>query len=309
MPTSDPGEPSPATSRTLPTGHLLLALAALFWAGNALLGRALHQDIPPVALAFWRWSVAAALLLPFAWRHLVRDLRGLARSWPMLLLLSVLGITTFNTLLYHAAHTTTATNLALIQTMMPATIVGLELLLFAKGVSGRSLAGVLLAMAGGALVVLRGSPGAIFDLEFVSGDLWMLMAMVIYALYSVLLRHRPAVHPLSFLSATFIVGSTLLLPFYLWEATVQGPPNWGPAVVAAILYVAVFPSIFAYLFWNRGVGEVGAGAAGLYVCLVPVFTAVLAIPFLGETLHLFHLGGFALIAGGLLLFRAATPSR
>ncbi len=285
------------------SGHLLLAFAALFWAGNALLGRAFHEEIPPVALAFSRWSLATVLLLPFAWKHMVRDRRSLLEAWPVVLVLSVLGISTFNTILYHAAHTTTATNIALIQTMMPATIVGLELLLFAQGVSTRKLLGVLLAMGGGATVVLRGNPGAVLELDLVSGDVWMTGAMVIYALYSVLLRRRPQVHPLSLLGATFVVGTLLLIPVFLWEWSVQGSPRWSSGLVAAVLYVAVFPSILAYFFWNRGVEEVGAGAAGLYVCLVPVFTAVLAVPILGEALHAFHLAGFLLIAGGIVLFR------
>ncbi len=287
----------------MPLAHLLLALAALFWAGNVLLGRALHQDFPPVALAFWRWSVATLILLPFTWRHLRRDLRGLVEAWPSLLALSVLGISTFNTLLYQAAHTTTATNIALIQTLMPAAIVALDLLLFSQRISPRRTLGVVVAMSGGAFVVLRGDPAALGDVDLVPGDLWMMMAIVVYAGYSVLLRRRPDVHPLSFLAASFLLGSLLLLPLHLGEFAFRGGPTWSGGLVAGIAYVAVFPSILAYLFWNRGVALLGAGAAGLYICLVPIFTAVLAVPMLGESLHSFHLVGFGLIACGILLFR------
>jgi drug/metabolite transporter (DMT)-like permease len=281
----------------------LLTLTALFWAGNVLVGRGLHQDIPPAALAFWRWSVATLLLLPFAWPHLRRDLGRLVSGWPILLILSALGISTFNTILYHAAHTTTATNIALMQTTMPAAIVALDLTLFRKWPSGAGVVGSLLAMGGAATVVVRGDPRALLELDLVQGDVWMVGAMVIYALYSLLIPRRPPSHMLSFLAATFLIGSALLLPFYLWERAVQGSPEWNGGLVAAVLYVAVFPSILAYLFWNRGVEQVGAGQTGLFVCLVPVFTAVLAVPLLGETLQPFHLGGFVLISAGILLFR------
>jgi drug/metabolite transporter (DMT)-like permease len=299
----DPGDDSHGIRSPRAVAFLLLALAALFWAGNALLGRALHQEIPPVALAFGRWSVATLLLLPFTWRHLRRDRAALVGGWPILLILSVLGVSTFNTLLYHAAHTTTATNIALMQTAMPAAIVGMEFLLFSRRPSGAGLAGAGLAMAGAAAVVTRGDFRSLLRMDLVEGDLWMVVAMLAYALYSVLIPRRPDTHLLSFLAATFIMGTALLFPVYLWELRAQGSPAWSAGVIAAIVYVAIFPSILAYLFWNRGVETVGASQTGLFVCLVPVFTALLAVPLLGETLESFHLVGFGLIVGGILLFR------
>jgi drug/metabolite transporter (DMT)-like permease len=287
----------------------LLTLAVLSWSGNALLGRALHQEIPPVALAFWRWALATVLLLPFAWRHLWRDRAALWAGWPLLLLLSVLGVSTFNTLLYHAAHTTTATNIALMQTAMPAVIVALDFVLFRRRPAGMGVAGAFLAMAGAAAVVLRGDPRSLLELDLVEGDLWMMVAVVAYALYSILIPRRPRSHMLAFLGATFIVGTALLFPLFLWERGVQGPHAWSAGVVAAILYVAIFPSILAYLFWNRGVEKVGAGQTGLFICLMPVFTAALAVPLLGERLAAFHLVGFTLIVAGILLFRDGAEGR
>ncbi|TVR55996.1 MAG: DMT family transporter [Gemmatimonadales bacterium] len=287
----------------------LITLAVLSWSGNALLGRALHQDIPPVALAFWRWALATTLLLPFAWRYLWRDRAALWAGWPLLLLLSVLGVSTFNTLLYHAAHTTTATNIALMQTAMPAAIVALDLLLFRRRPAGRGVAGAFLAMAGAAVVVLRGDPRSLLALDLVEGDLWMMLAVLAYALYSILIPRRPPSHMLAFLGATFVAGTILLLPLFLWERAVQGPHEWNAGIVAAILYVAVFPSILAYLFWNRGVETVGAGQTGLFICLMPVFTAALAVPLLGERLAPFHLAGFVLIVAGIFLFRDGAEGK
>ena len=295
------------SSRLLAFG--LLTLAVLAWSGNVLLGRALHQEIPPVALAFWRWALATVLLLPFAWRHLWRDRGALWGGWPLLLLLSVLGVSTFNTLLYHAAHSTTATNIALMQTAMPAGIVALDLILFRRRPAGRGVAGAFLAMAGAAVVVLRGDPRSLLALDLVEGDLWMLVAVLAYALYSVLIPRRPRSHMLAFLGATFVVGTVLLLPVFLWERAVQGPHPWSAGVAAAILYVAVFPSILAYFFWNRGVEVVGPGQTGLFICLMPIFTAALAVPLLGERLAPFHLAGFVLIVAGIFLFRDGAEGR
>jgi len=262
-----------------------------------------------VALAFWRWALATVLLLPFAWRHLWRDRAALWAGWPLLLLLSVLGVSTFNTLLYHAAHTTTATNIALMQTAMPAAIVALDLVLFRRRPAGMGMVGAFLAMAGAAVVVLRGDPRSLLALDLVEGDLWMMLAVLAYALYSILIPRRPPSHMLAFLGATFVAGTILLLPLFLWERAVQGPHEWNAGIVAAILYVAIFPSILAYLFWNRGVEKVGAGQTGLFICLMPIFTAALAVPLLGERLAPFHLAGFVLIVAGIFLFRDGTEGR
>ncbi len=282
--------------------YLLLSLATLFWAGNAIIGRALHASIPPVSFAFWRWFLATLFLIPFTWRALVRDGRALLQAWRIVLVLAFLGIACFNTLLYTAAQTTTATNIALIQAAMPAFIVVFALLLYGERVSHRGALGVVLSMLGAVVIVLRGNPLALVHWRFVAGDLWMLLAVVLYALYSVLLRKRPTVHPLSLLQTIFVLGTLLLLPFYLRESARHGAQLWSPALLSGILYVAVFPSILAYLFWNRGVELIGASRAGLFICLVPVFTAVLAMVFLHEHLHAFHVAGLVLIVGGFMLF-------
>jgi drug/metabolite transporter (DMT)-like permease len=281
--------------------YVLLTLTTLFWGGNAVVGRALYADIPPVTFAFWRWALASLLVLPFAWRHLRRDWRVILRAWRILLVLSVLGVSCFNTMLYQAARTSTATNIALVQTAMPAVIVLLGLVLFGERVTRRAAVGVALGIGGAVYVVARGDFRVLADMALVPGDLWMLAAVVLYALYSVLLRMRPAIHPLSLVSVTFVVGDAVLLPLYLWEWLVRGAPALGAGVVSGVVYVAVFPSILSYLFWNRGVELIGANRAGLLICLVPIFASALAIVFLGETLHRYHVIGLFLIMLGFLL--------
>lgn len=289
--------------------YLLLALTALFWAGNAVVARGLHQEVSAVTLAFARWSLASLLVLPFAWRGLRADLPALRARWPAVLLLALLGISTFNTLLYQAAHTTSATNLALVQATMPAVIVAFGFVLFGERLSRAGTLAVGLTMAGAAVVIGRGDPLALLQRQWVAGDLWMLGAVAIYALYSVLLRTRPRVRGLSFVAATFVLGTLLLAPLAIWDWARHGLPAASPLLLGGIAYVAVFPSILAYLFWNHGVATVGAGRAGLFICLIPLFTAVLAALLLQESLEPYHVLGLTLIVAGFLLFERAEPRR
>ncbi len=282
--------------------YLLLILPPLFWAGNSVLARGVIDLIPPVSLAFWRWTLALLILLPLTFGHLRRDYRLLCSHWKITLLISLLGIAAFNTILYTAAHTTTAINIALSQSVMPALIVLASFLLYGDRINRYQATAVLLCVAGAFYIVTQGDRERLLNLQFVTGDLLMLIAICCYALYSVLLKKRPAVHPLSFLTVSFAVGVVLLLPVYLWEWNHSPPLTVDLPVMGSLLYVAVFPSILAYLCWNRGVQEIGANRTGLFINLIPLFTSLLAILLLDERFESFHLIGILLIAGGLLLF-------
>jgi drug/metabolite transporter (DMT)-like permease len=282
--------------------YLILCVAPLCWAGNIVLARGVNDLIPPVALAFFRWSLAFLVLLPFGLRQAARDWPAVVSHWRIMLFLSLTGITCFNTLLYAAVHTTTAINGALIQTTMPALIILISLLAFRDGISRPQCIGVSLCIIGAALVVLRGRLSTLLDYAFVSGDLLMVIAVFLYALYSAFLRRRPPVHPLSFLLYTFGIGCLGLLPLYLWEFSVFGPFRPDGKILLSILYVALFPSIVAYFCWNRGIELIGANRGGLFINLIPVFASLMAIFWLGETLEFFHLAGMLLIATGMFLF-------
>lgn len=282
--------------------YLILSLAPLCWAGNIVLARGVADLLPPVAFAFWRWTLAFILIWPFSLRQLAADRREIAHGWKMLLLLSLLGISSFNALLYRAVHTTTAINGALIQSSMPAVIVLLSLVLYREKVSSRQMAGVVLCILGAALIVLRGELKTLLAMSFVQGDLLMIIAVSAYALYSALLRRRPPIHPLSLLATTFFMGAAGLLPAYLVELATVGPFPPSREIVLSIAYVATFPSIVAYFCWNKGVDLVGPNRAGLFINLIPVFVSLLSVWLLGESIRMFHLGGMGLIAGGMVLF-------
>lgn len=283
------------------TPPLLLMLATLFWSGNFVLGRALHLQMPPVGWAFWRWVLAATLVTLFAWPKLRRDALLIRAHLGLLLLLAFLGVATFNTLVYHGLHTTTAINAVLLQSIMPLLIFVASFLIFRESVRLLQAVALAISLAGVAVIVSGGSLAAILELAFAPGDAWILLAVVLYALYSVLLRRRPAIHPLSFLSVTFIAGALMLLPLYLWEHATQGPMRVDATSLLAIAYVGVFPSILSYLCFNRAVELAGANRAGLYLHLMPVFGTALAALFLGEALRAYHVVGAALIAAGILL--------
>jgi drug/metabolite transporter (DMT)-like permease len=291
----------PSRRRLYDQAWLLLVLPPLFWAGNAVIGRAVAGTVPPVGLAFWRWCLSALIVLPFAWPHLRRDLPTLIAHWRMVLLLSGLGVGLFNTLLYIGLNSTTALNGVMIQSSMPVLIVLMSLLLFGDRIVPRQAVGIAVSLTGALTLIARGDPAVLTGFAFNRGDLWIAAAVVSYAGYTTLLRRRPPVHALSFLAATFVLGASMLLPFYLGESLSGHPVAPNRTTLGAIVYVALFPSILAYLCYNRAVELIGANRTGLAIHLVPVFGSLLAILFLGEQLHLFHVAGIALIGAGIAL--------
>ena len=282
--------------------YVLLLVPPLCWGGNAVLARGVVDVVPPISLAFWRWIAALIILLPFTFRQVKRDWKPAMASWKWLLLLSFLGISCFNTMLYTAAHTTTAINVSLMQTAMPAMIILISWVVFKEKISSIQLMGVLVSMAGACLIVVRGRLQILLTMDLVEGDVLMLCAVFIYALYSALFRKRPSIHPLSLLVLTFGWGALMLSPLYIWELMRVGPFPLSFAALMSILYVAVFPSIVAYFCWNRGIELIGANRTGLFTYLIPVFASVMAILFLGEPLHAYHGMGMALILVGMVIF-------
>jgi drug/metabolite transporter (DMT)-like permease len=287
----------------------LLLLTTLFWAGNIVIGKGLRDAISPVSLAFLRWVTASLIVLPLSLPSLRKDWRAIRQGWRIILLLALLGISLFNTILYFSAHSTAATNIALIQTAMPVFMVILSYVLFAQAITPGTLAGVVLGVSGAVFVILKGQLLSLNSLHLAIGDLSMVVAAFIYALYSVLLPKAPKLHPLSFLSVTFVLGASLLLPFFIWERAVLPPILFNQKLALAIVYVAVFPSLLAYLFWNHGVAVVGSSTTGLFACFIPVFTPIIAALFLHETLHAYHAVGLVLIILGVLLMHTTRGRR
>jgi drug/metabolite transporter (DMT)-like permease len=277
----------------------LLAAANLFWAGNIVLGRSLAGQVPPVTLSCLRWTGAFLIAAGFAWPRLRTDVPIMARHWKMMLLLSATGIASYNTMSYIGLNSTTALNVLLLQSATPLIIIVWAFALFRERPLPRQAAGVLLSLGGVAVIAARGSMQVLLHLQLNPGDLWVLTALAIYAFYCVMLRRRPAVHPLSFLVAAMGIGATMILPLMLWELSSGGSIHGGITSWLGIAYTAVLPSFVAYLFFNRGVELIGAGPAGQSMHLMPLFGSVLAVLFLHERFQIYHIAGIAMIACGI----------
>lgn len=287
-----------------------LLLATLCWSGNALVARAFAGEIPPFTLAFWRWSLALALLLPFVakplWQHRVQVR---AAGW-RLLVLAGMGIAGYNSLLYSAAQTTAAINITLVNTCLPLmTFIGAGLLL-GDWPHRSAWWGMGLAALGLLVLISKGSWASISALAFNKGDLIMLLAVADWALYSLLLRrwaaHLLPIPPLALLGMLMLLGVPLILPFYLYELAQGAHFSLTPSNLAAIGYTAVFASLLAYLAWNHAIRVLGAAKAALSNYLMPLFTALLGWLLLGEGLQGYHWLGALLIFAGLLLGNRKT---
>jgi drug/metabolite transporter (DMT)-like permease len=219
-----------------------------------------------------------------------------------MLLLSILGVATYNTLNYAALQTTTATNSALINSACTVMIIVVNFILFRVHASAWQWTGVAISLAGTLVIVGRGDVKVLLGLELVRGDVLLLILAVFWALYTACLRWRPRdLDGVGFLGATIVIGLLILAPLYCWEAFNSAPVTFSPGVIAGVGYTGIFPSVLAYLFWNRGVAEVGANRAGQFLHLVPLFGTLLAMVFLGEVLRPFHVAGALLIFAGIYL--------
>ena len=299
---------SDRTSGAAPSGnwlanqpYLLLCITALCWAGNAIVGGLAAGHIPPVTLSFLRWSLAFLIILPFAWKHLVRDWPAIRARLGTMIFLSVTGIATFNTMQYWALEHTQALNTLLLQSAGPLFVAVWSLILLGVRLTLAQAGGVLLSMTGVLVILLHGDLTALASIEFNKGDVIFIVALAIFGLYSVLSLKRPQIHGLSFVGFTFGCGAAALVPLLIWELLSRPVMQLDTANLLSLLYVAVFPSTLAYLCFNRGVQLIGANRAAPFFHVVPVFGSAMAIVFLGERPQLFHIIGFALVLTGVFV--------
>lgn len=282
--------------------YLLIALAPLCWAGDIVLAKGLSSAMSPFGLVFWRWFIAALFLLPFAKKQLNNDFITVKNTWGTLWLLSALGMSVFIALLYIGVRATTVINSAIIQTTIPAIVAVLGLILFGDKVNRTQIFGLTLCILGAIYVVVQGQWHDLKHLHFAKGDLFILVASVLYGLYSVLLKKRPPLNAVSFLFITSLLGAITMFPFYLWEIAVAKPFVFNLNTILGVLYVALFPSIVAYLCWNKGIQSIGPTKTSLFMNLTPLFAALLSILFLGEAIKTFHIIGMFTIFSGMMIF-------
>lgn len=299
------GAPAAKTSR-LPAGasgqaYLLLTITALSWGGNAVAGRLAVGEISPMAFTALRWLAVVAILAPLARRDVVAHWPTIRAHWRRIAAMAAVGFTAFNALMYVAAHYTTAVNLTIIQGGIPVVVLVGALLVYGTRITGLQVAGMLVTLAGVATVAAQGSLATLLALSFNPGDVLMMIAGLAYASYTLALRSRPAMPQLAFFSAMAAVAfltSVPLVGFEIATGRVIWPGLEGWLILA---FVATFPSLIAQLCFMRGVELIGPGRAGLFVNLVPVFGAMLAVAILAEPFRLYHALALALVLGGIAL--------
>jgi drug/metabolite transporter (DMT)-like permease len=288
-------------NRTHLRAFALLGLVMVFWAGNSIVGRAVRGEVPAFTLAFIRWTGASLVLWPFAARSVWRDRHELLAKWPAVLLLGLIGIGAFNGLLYNSLKYTTATNALLLQAAIPALVVAFDRLFFGTRADPLHSAGVALSIVGVAVIVFQGDPALALKFHFGFGDALMLVACVVWALYTVLLRLRPKVAGESFVAVTFAIGVLTMAPFAGWEWLQGERIQWSLPVLGAFFFVCLFPSLFSYFMYNWATAEVGPASAGQSITLMPLFGALLSAALLGEPLYGYHWAGMALILAGIVI--------
>ena len=297
-----------AQHRWFANAYLLLSLTSLFWAGNSIAGKLAVGELSSFTLTFLRWTVATLVVLPFAWKHVVRDWALIRRNGPLLVLLGVTGFTGFNLTLYWALNHTSVVNVVIEQAAIPVLIMMINWVAFRQKVHLLQIAGLLLTLAGVTLTVTGGKLSVLLGGVNV-GDAIMMLAAVFYALYSIGLRWRPPIHWLSFM---FVLAlSACISSGFAWMAEVAESGVQWPGVRGwlVVLYVGILPSLVSQLFYARGVELIGANRAGLFINLVPVFGSLLAVLLLGEHFRWYHAVGLLLVSGGIFLAERAGRTK
>ena len=284
------------------SAYLLLTIAMLSWAGNAVVGRALAGTVPPFGLSLMRWTIAFLAVAPFAMAELIAKRAILRRRWRILLSLGLLGLTICNSLGYLGLQWTTAINAGLLNSAGPMLTLVAAFILHRERAAPLQIAGVAVSLLGVLAIVLRGDLGALFHLEINRGDAAILTGVATWSVYTVLLRRAPReLSPLALLAVLFAIGSITVLPLHLAELALGYPLPQSRDALAGYLYVGLFPAVIAFFGWNRGVAALGAARASLFAHLMPLFSAALAYGILGEHIALFHLAGAALIFLGIFI--------
>ena len=290
-------------SRNLVLAIILLIASSFFWSGNFFSGKlAFLSDLTPFKLSFFRWILALLILLPFTYAQIIKDLEYYKKNILLMTIISILGVTIFNSFTYISLQTTLVINSTLMASVAPVMMIGFSWLIFRTKTTTLQFTGIILSLLGAFAIILKGNLNNLYNLYFTAGDLWMLGAVVSWCLYSVLLKKIDSkTSQLANLEVMIIIGVIFIIPFYIMESfNSTYLPSTG-LDLAIIGYVAVFASIVAFFSWNKGVSIIGPNRASLFLHLIPVFSAIWAVSFLNEKFAFFHVIGVLFILSGIIL--------
>ncbi|MBY0482445.1 MAG: DMT family transporter [Chitinophagaceae bacterium] len=284
-------------------GTGLALIAVIVWAGNFIISRGVNQLIGPVSLAFYRWSLATIIITPIAWSTFKKEQQAIRQNFKYLLWVSLTGIALFNTFVYVSGHFTTAINMALIGTTSSPIFATLLALIFLKEkVSAFRLIGMITCIIGILLLLSQGSWQKLMSFHFGKGDLWILTAGMAFAIYSVLVRKKPAsISSLNFLMVIFALGTFMLFPFYLIENIYWPKPQFSLPLIGSIIYLGLGTSVISFLCWNIALHKLGTGRTVLFGNLIPIFSTIEAVLILGEKISWLHISSGILVIAGLVI--------
>lgn len=289
----------------------VLVFVALCWAGTIVAGRAATPEVPPLTINFWRWMIALLAILPFTGRALVVKRSAIRAHWRDLLLLGFLNMTAFGGLLFLGLERTQAINGSILLATMTINIVLVSWLFFGVRISRLQIGGVAIGFLGILTIVLRGDPAVLVTLSVGLGDPLLWAGTLCYAFYSTNLKRAPAaLGPAELMTVLCAVGAITCAPLFLFEAAILGRgADWTPGALAAVGFIALFPSLIAQILWVAAVARVGVNTAGYFIYTVPAFGALMAMAFLGEEPRWYHGAGIVLVFAGVYAATARAAPR
>jgi len=283
--------------------YLMLVLCAFFWSGNFVVGKfATLYEVPPLTLNFFRWLIVWIILFPFTFRDILNNIKVIKKNFYSILLMSVTSISVFNSVVYYSLNFTQVLNGALMISTIPVLIIFISFLFKTEKINSGQIFGLILSIIGVAIIVTQFDFAKLINLDLNKGDLWLLVAMLSWAIYSTMLRtHKTELKYLSFMTVIVSIGLIFLFPQFLFELNNHQVIKFNIPVILITSYVVFFAGIGSYVLWNKAVVIVGPNKAGIFLHLMPVFSSFMAIFLLNEKLMNFHIIGAIIIIIGIYL--------
>lgn len=299
-----------ASQKNIYTGIWLAILATIIWSGNFIVAKAVHKEITPISLNFYRWLVAALIIFPLAYKRFRAEWSIVRKSWNYLFWISLTGISLFNTFVYIGAHYTSAINLALIgTTSSPIMSIIFARIFLKEKIGWMKLAGLILCVTGVLFLLSKGDFHNLLHLKFSEGDLWVLLAAFCFAIYNTMVKKKPAaISPINFLFVIFSFGTLMVFPFFVWETNHSPAVEWKGSLVLSILYLGLGASVICFLIWNAAIGKLGAGRTALFGNLIPIFSSIEAALLLHEDFTWIHVVSMIIVFTGIILANSQLKS-
>ena len=288
----------------------LALITVVIWSGNYVIAKGISKQLPPVSLAFYRWGLASVCILPFALKKILQEKQIILANKNYIFWTALTGVTIFNTFIYLAGHYTSAINLALIGTTSAPVFATFMAAIFLKEpISRYRITGMVMCIIGILFLISQGSLQKLLHFHFGKGDVLVLISAFTFAIYTTLVKKKPAgISPIVFLAIIFITGTICLLPFYLYEINHSPAVQWTGNMVSIIIYLGIGNSIIAFFCWNASIARLGASGTSLFGNLIPVFSTIEAVIFLGEAFSDVHLISGLLVICGLVIANIVTKS-